>query len=388
MANQNNENRSVHDFLQCTVKDAIDMLYVFCVRHNLNWVAMEDMASLINKILGADSLPTSKYLFKKRFKRNDVQRTIRMICVHCKYSLGNKAFFGDAKHTVCVNCNRTTSLETKHGKNFFVSLAVEPQILSILKEGIKNETLILERATNDDGTICDVHDACNYKQLKETYDGQLYITLTMSTDGAAVHKSAKEKSLWPLQIYVNEIKQTSRFKRENIICVGFAFGSTPDMATFMKPFIEEINSINSKGGLAVKFDENDDFKRFLVIPTCMTADSVAKCYILCKTQYNSHFGCPYCYHFGTVPAQTTQIKYSFQDNADDRTHEESKNAMIDALIEQAPVKGYYAPTPLLALDTPFDVVSQVVIDKMHSLDLGVVKRFFDIILNPKNKNES
>lgn len=71
--NQSNENRPVHEFLHCTVNDAIDMVYVFCVRHNLNWVAMEDMALLINKILGVNSLPISKYLFKKRFKRNGIE---------------------------------------------------------------------------------------------------------------------------------------------------------------------------------------------------------------------------------------------------------------------------------------------------------------------------
>lgn len=297
--------------------------------------------------------------------------------------MGNKEHFGDEKQTVCANCNRITSLQLKHGKNFFISLPVEQQIVSILEESIKKETLELARPTNDDGTIHDVHDAWNYKQLKEQFGAQSYVTLTMSTDGAAVHKSTKEKLLWPLQIYVNEIKHTS----QNIICVGFAFGATPDMSTFMKPFIEEINSINSNGGWAVKCDENGHIERFLVIPACMTADSVAKCSILYKTQYNSHFGCPYCYHYGTVPAQTTQIKYSFQHNAEDRVHEESKDAMLEALIEGAPVKGYYAPTPLMALDTPFDIVSQVVIDKMHSLDLGVAKRLFDILLNPKNKYE-
>lgn len=299
-----------------------------------------------------------------------------------------KERFGNAKQTACENCSRITSLETKYEKNFFISLSVESQIRAVLEQSIRNGTLERGKPTTDDGTITDVHDAWHYKELKAKMGDKSYVTLTMSTDGAAVHKSSKDKSLWPLQIYVNEVKQTCRFKRENIICVAFVFGATPNMSTFMKPFIEEVNSINLRGGLAVKSGENGHVDQFLVIPMCMTADSVAKCSILSKTQYNSHFGCPYCYHFGTILPNSTQIKYVFQDNSENRTHEESKDAMLEASMTEAPVKGYYGPTPLLALDTPFDIVSQVVIDKMHSLDLGVVKRLFDILLNIKNKKES
>lgn len=67
--NQADEHRPVHEFLQCSIEDALNMLCMFSVRHNLSWIAMEDLASLINMILGTDSIPTSKYLFKKRFEK-------------------------------------------------------------------------------------------------------------------------------------------------------------------------------------------------------------------------------------------------------------------------------------------------------------------------------
>lgn len=112
----------------------------------------------------------------------------------------------------------------------------------------------------------------------------------------------------------------------------------------------------------------------------MTADSVAKCSILKKTQFNSYGGCPYCHHNGIVPPGTKQIKYCFAKNAADRTHNEAKAAMIRAATMNKPYQGYRGISPLLAFNMHFDIIWQVVIDKMHSIDLGIVKKIFELIL--------
>lgn len=236
-----------------------------------------------------------------------------------------------------------------------------------------------------------IHDIFNsdvYRNLKQKMRTAKFVTLTMSTDGAVVQKSPKDKSLWPLQLIVNEIELKERFRRKNIISAAFDYGKTPDMAVFMKSFIIELNEINETGGLKIRIDENGQTERFFVILIAITSDSVAKPYILKCTQHNGHNGCPYCYHFGTVPQGTRSIRYSFSGNCASRTHEESKRFMLEADVSGTKVKGYTGISPVLALDEPFDVVWQVVIDKMHSIDLGVIKRFFDVILDKNNKNEA
>lgn len=376
------ENQTVHEFLQCSVKDALHILYVFCVRHNLNWTAMEDLAALVNTILNNNALPTSKYLFKKRFAyNNEMAQSIHLKCEHCKFYLGKKEFFGDSE-IVCPNCMCRTSSSIKYKKNFFVTIPIRPQIVSTLKRNIRNLTI---NKTTCDGVISDVQDAAYSAQLRKKMGPQRFITLTVSTDGGAVQKSAKHKSLWPIQCFINEITLSKRFKRQNIMCAAFDFGETPDMCVFMKPFIEEINAINANGGVAVKICGKEE--KFLVVVSLVTADSVAKCSVLNKTQFNSHFGCPYCMHYGNVPIGSTQIKYSFQGNTADRLHDDVKNSMLQAATNAKAVNGYYGVSPLLALDTPFDLVWSVAIDKMHSLDLGVVKKMFDIWLNPKNRQK-
>lgn len=73
---------------------------------------------------------------------------------------------------------------------------------------IKNNQMISTRAAPDNSVIHDVHSSELFKNLDDQMVkiNREYITLTLSTDGACVFKSSKNKSLWPLQFFVNEIK--------------------------------------------------------------------------------------------------------------------------------------------------------------------------------------
>lgn len=247
--------------------------------------------------------------------------------------------------------------------------------------------MIEARAGPNDTLMDDVHSSESFKNIqnKMTVNNHEYITLTASTDGAVVYRSSKNKSLWPLQFFVNEIKKEFRFKRENIMLAALSCNKTPDMSVFMKFFIEEINAINTKDGLELQI--NGETRKFYVIPVNVTTDSIAKCYVACKTQHNSHFGCPYCLHPGTILEKSTQIKYCSQDNAINRAHDISKANIIEAYTTGKPVNGYKGISPILALKTPFDIVWQISIDKMHSIDLGVVKKHFSLLMSRESRGK-
>lgn len=70
-----------------------------------------------------------------------------------------------------------------------------------------------------------------------------------------------------------------------------------------------------------------------------------------------------------------------------RTHDTAKADMIEASRTCKPVNGYKGISPMLALKTPFDIVWQISIDKMHSVDLGVVKKHFGLLFAKENRNE-
>lgn len=383
-----NLHKPVHPYLSCTKGEALLAIYSYYVRHNISWVAVEHLSHLINFILGLESLPKSKYTIKKLLNigNNEMNPVIHLQCQKCQNYLGKRSQFteNEVKTVICNICQSYCTTDIKYLKNHFVTLPLKPQLISLLRENIRKGNFInqRQRARN---VICDIHDSEVYQNLKQKMRDKQFITLTLSTDGAVVHKSPRDKSLWPLQLIVNEIDLKCRFQRQNILCTAFSYGKTPDMSLLMKWLITELNEINRSGGLEMDIGESEQNERFFIILLGITMDSMAKPYVAKKTQHNSHEGCPYCHHYGTIPQGSTQVKYSFSANKNIRLHEEAKAAMLEADESGKRVRGYTGISPVLALDTPFDVVWQFPIDKMHSIDLGVVKKIFNLILGNKKE---
>lgn len=79
--------------------------------------------------------------------------------------------------------------------------------------------------------------------------------------------------------------------------------------------------------------------------------------------------------------------YCGHEDAQCRTNEVVRQNMIEAHLTKKRVNGYHGISVLLALNYDFDVVSQVAIDKMHCVDLGVIRKLFNIFLDSKNRHK-
>lgn len=169
-----------------------------------------------------------------------------------------------------------------------------------------------------------------------------------------------------------------------MLCSAFSFGKRPDMQIFFKCFIEEINQINSEGGLTISL-KNGQFIKLKVLPFVFTADAPAKSDILNKVHHSGRGGCPYCEHNGTVLKGTTQVLYCNRDNVRCRENVDVRQNMIQAHLTDKTVNGYHGLSALLVFDDFFDIVSQIAIDKMHCVDLGVIRKMFNLFLEPKNR---
>lgn len=113
-----------------------------------------------------------------------------------------------------------------------------------------------------------------------------------------------------------------------------------------------------------------------------TGDTVAKAHVLNKEVLMDTLddGCPYCLHKGTIVNK--HIRYCQRDNGLPRNNQQTRTDMIAAFNENRRVNGYHGVSALIALNE-FDVVWQVGIDKMHNIDLGVIKHMFKLFLDPK-----
>lgn len=364
-----------------TARDLLLIIYSYYDRHQLDWRAMEHAAVMVSHILGDDSIPCSKYHFKKLFCQNaEAKPIIHYNCKMCRCYLGTeeKLKSPDAPQ-VCEVCEEKIDLKTKYNETeFFTSIPLAPQLKSHIEKSFASGDLVFRTGNieNNNDNITDIFDAEIYRKLRRKYHGHRFVTLTVNTDGAPVFKSAN-KSLWPLQFYVNEINANKRFRRSNILISSIAYGKTPDMTSFLKPFIEEINNINDNGGLPILI--NDTVEPVFVIPLLFTLDSVAKCDVLLKKQYNGYYGCPYCYHKGTlIPVRN--IRYCKEHERSLRSNKNTRDAMITACRTGQPVRGYLGVSPLIAF-TDMDLVWQIPIDKMHNIDLGAIRKLFELFLD-------
>lgn len=103
-----------------------------------------------------------------------------------------------------------------------------------------------------------------------------------------------------------------------------------------------------------------------------------------QTQFNGHFGCPYCFHQGTTV--DSQMKYTYEANTILRTNETTRRDMLKAFSKREIASGFFGLSAFYTFDE-FNLVWQFVIDKMHNADLGVVPKLFSIWLIPKNRSE-
>lgn len=155
------------------------------------------------------------------------------------------------------------------------------------------------------------------------------------------------------------------------------------MQVFLKPFIEEIDNINSEGGMIIRM-KNGQVKTIKIYPMIFTGDTLAKEYVLNKVHFNGYKGCSYCLHNGTLVEG--QVRYCKRDNGPLRTNKQTRADMLAAQETKTKVNGYHGVSALMAFKH-FDVVRQVAIDKMHNVDMGVTKKMFHLFLDDKNRRK-
>lgn len=69
-----------------------------------------------------------------------------------------------------------------------------------------------------------------------------------------------------------------------------------------------------------------------------------------------------------------------------RTNESTRADMMQAQISGEKVNGFKGVSALMAFEH-FDVVWQPVIDKMHNIDMGIIKKLFDLFLDHRNRKK-
>lgn len=103
-----------------------------------------------------------------------------------------------------------------------------------------------------------------------------------------------------------------------------------------------------------------------------------------KASFHGYYGCSYCLHEGTLVGK--RVRYCKKNNVPNRTNENTRADMLQAQNSGQKVNGFKGVSALMALQY-FDIVWQPAIDKMHNIDMGIIKKLFALFLDDENKKE-
>lgn len=346
------------------------------MRHNLTGVALEDLLLLVNTILGVKALPSSKYLFLKMFSKYYNPR-YNFFCKKCLTATGSQANIGDdnIKNFRCVNskCLHLNTFDWSNDSNYFITFPLQHQLQeTILKN---SQDIIAEKEVNNDKTT-DIHDGLLYKNKPKIERRE--ITLILNTDGVQIFKS-KSKSLWPVQLIINEIHRTKRFMTKNILVVALWFHAKhPNMKVLLKPLIEEMIDLKKNG---LKMMINNVKYIFNVTVLCTTLDAPAKASVQNIMGHSGYSSCHYCEVRG-VKYGVSHVRYPYSNINRKRSHKNAVKQMIKSRNEHRLVLGFKGISPLIAMPD-FNVIDGFAIDYMHAVLLGIVKRLLKLWFDPQ-----
>lgn len=156
----------------------------------------------------------------------------------------------------------------------------------------------------------------------------------------------------------------------------------PAMEVFLKPFIEELQTLYRIG-----MEINSKMFRIICVAGC--ADSCARCKLSNMMQFNGKFGCTYCTHPGALVKVSgkKQLRYVTSICGETRSVKNTLLQMKDAEILGKSIYGVKGVSPLVAIPN-FNIISGLPVDIMHSVFLGVVKSLAELWFNTKNHTKS
>ena len=363
------------------------MCMLAAVRHSFTWEAMLDVINIINKLFDTDVLNLSKYKLFNFFPEKKNWYILHIYCPDCKHYIGNCLEI--SKRISCPSCQFILNDVKK--APYFLTLNVKSQLKELFENPLVQPHLKYRsnrKKTNSDN-IEDIYDGDLYKILSSPgniLSDERNFSFTFNTDGCSASDSSPV-SVWPVYLRINELPY--KMRDEHMILVGLWVNEKkPVMNTFLQPVINELNSLASEGVEWVM--EGETAIKSKLVPLCCCVDSVCRCSMLNMKQFNGRFGCTFCYH--STENVNGVRKYPISEDVPEiRTHENIIKDMLATRVQNKrtgepeiiEVRGVKGPSALMNLQY-FDLADGMTPDSMHSVYLGVVEQYTNLILSNCN----
>lgn len=183
------------------------------------------------------------------------------------------------------------------------------------------------------------------------------LDLEINVDGLPISKSSGSQ-FWPILACIENIALNYVFP----IGVFHGYSKPNDPNEFLKQFVDDYLKLKEKG---ISYQG-----RILNLNiTKILCDAPAKAFLLCIKNHNAYSSCTKCTTEGTFISN----RMTYPDTNANLRSDESVKAMID--------EEYHRGTPIALLKLNIGLVSQVPLDYMHLVCLGVVKRLIRFWVN-------
>lgn len=359
------------------VKSSVKRIVQHFIKHRQSLRSLEDVCKVVNLTpKAAVKVPTTRYTIKQ-FIEPSFSCYFHIECPECKQF--SKGLSGDIE---CCG-KKLKTVNTNH----FVSISLREQ----LKRSVMNnfDEIVAFESTNGVDAITDVHDSVQFRRIQSKHSCKI-LSLTVNTDGAAVYKSVFNKSIWPIHLQQNYLSPKNRFKTSNILLAAIFFGpNQPSMHEFFYPMLKEIKEIQEEGGIVIERDG----KQFVFMPTIthICCDLPAKAKVQSFIGHSGYHACSYCLHPGVSiktatkdqSKQRSYVRYIYRPSSI-RSHESILN--IYQQKSSMPIMGVRDISCMIAA-TDFDLVNGFVVDYMHCVLLGIVRKLIELWFDSKNHEE-
>jgi hypothetical protein len=209
----------------------------------------------------------------------------------------------------CSKCNQMSSSETncsnincQNNKGFnetpsvFLRMPLQPQIRDIL---LRFPSLKFQQQSNSTLSSSDISNGKFYQRILKK-ENESFLSLTFNVDGISIAKSSRS-SLWVITFVINELKQSERFKVENVLIGGIGHGKTKptrqEMAAYLKPIVDELLNLENEHRFTTN-DGNSLFVKVFLIAGSM--DKPAQALVQNLAEPNGAYGCGKCLIKGMI----------------------------------------------------------------------------------------
>lgn len=189
-------------------------------------------------------------------------------------------------------------------------------------------------------------------KLREN-DDIFLLSITLNVDGLPVHASTTN-SFWPILCILDQ-----SINREPFI-VGLYFGNSKphSVNNYLRPFVDECIELENSG---IIFSG----KKYAFRVSCIVADAPARAFLKCIKSHNSLYGCEKCTQEGTYIGRTT---WQYTSNLNLRNDDYFHNQQYED----------HQISKTILTEIKIGLVTQVPLDYMHLVCLGVVKKIIRV----------